>query len=343
MTTQVVIGIDGGGTYTRAMVADTRGRVLAFVETAGSNPSHHPHAQENAQEAIRQSLLTAGCEPNQVASLVAGFAGLDGPEDHDWADRFTTVPGLTCPRLHVNDAVIAHAGALRSQPGIIAICGTGSIVFGVTPEGRQIRNYDFNHYAPTAARHLAYEAVFRIIAGEAGPADRDFVQQVLTFWEAADLAALRELGAGGFREDPQERNYQFGKMARLVTEAAGTGVPLAGAVCEQAATVLALGICLVGGCFPDETVLLALVGSAIRAPAMREALEGPLARKANRSYRLVEPALSSVHGAVLMALERCGTRIDEALARVLVETTTDVSHGRNGTADPRATGGIEEA
>jgi glucosamine kinase len=321
MTPQVVIGIDGGGTHTRVIVADTRGHVLSSIEGGGSNPNHHPRAEENARQVIHQALAAAGCEPCQVVSLVAGFAGLDAPEDQEWADRFTGVPGLTCPRLHVNDAVIAHAGALRSQPGIIAICGTGSIVFGVTPEGRQIRNYDFHHYAPTAARHLAYEAVFRIIAGEAGAADGDFVQQVLAFWEVADLAALRELGASGVCQNAQERNYRFAKMARLVTEAAAQGAPVARAVCDHATAVLALGICLVGACFSEDTVLLALVGSAIRTPAMRQALEQALARKANRSYCLIEPALSSVHGALLIALERCGTSIDESLARVLVETT----------------------
>ena len=51
--------------------------------------------------------------------------------------------------------VIAHAGALRSAPGIIAISGTGSVVFGVNEAGRRLRNYDFRHYARSAARHLA--------------------------------------------------------------------------------------------------------------------------------------------------------------------------------------------
>ena len=138
MTSRVVLGVDGGGTYTRAMIADIDGRVLAYAETGGSNPSHHPRAEENAREAIQQALAAAGCEPGEVEALVAGFAGLDGPEDPDWADRFTAVPGLVCPRLSVNDAVIAHAGALLSRAGIIAISGTGSIVFGVTPDGRQV-------------------------------------------------------------------------------------------------------------------------------------------------------------------------------------------------------------
>src|SRR5947209_7294298 len=205
---EIVIGLDGGGTHTRVLAAELTGRIVGRADGEGSNPQHDHRAEANGRAAIEAVLDAARCRPEQVVSLVAGLAGLDDPEDHAWAERLTAVPGLECPRVHVNDAVIAHAGALQSRPGIIAVCGTGSIVFGVTPEGRQIRNYDFSHYAPTAARHLAYEAVFRIIAGEAGPADRDFVRQVLTFWEAADLAALRELGAGGFRGDPQERNYQ---------------------------------------------------------------------------------------------------------------------------------------
>ena len=52
-----------------------------------------------------------------------------------------------------------------------------------------------------------------------------------------------------------------------------------------------------------------------------------LARKANRDYQVVEPALSSVQGAILMALERCGRVIDEALAQRLGETSRTVGAG----------------
>jgi glucosamine kinase len=210
----------------------------------------------------------------------------------------------------VNDAVIAHAGALRSQPGITAISGTGSIVFGVTPEGRHVRNYDFHHYAPSAARYLSYEAVHRIIAGETGTADQGFVQEVLDCWEVSDLGALCELGMRGFHDDRQERNYRFGAMAGGVTRAAAEGVPLARGVCDQAAAAVATGIRLIGACFPHGTVPVArAVGEA-------------LARNANRDYQVVEPALSSVQGAVLMALERVGVTVDDALVSALAEASS---------------------
>lgn len=50
----------------------------------------------------------------------------------------------------VSDAVVAHVGAFRGDPGIVAICGTGSLVFGVTAAGEQISNYECVHYAPPA-------------------------------------------------------------------------------------------------------------------------------------------------------------------------------------------------
>jgi glucosamine kinase len=319
--TRIVVGIDGGGTNTRAMTADTGGRVLAYVEAGGTNPSHAPRAAENAAEVLRQVLLATGCQAGQIAGLVAGFAGLDSPEDQAWAEQFTELPGMHCPRLHVNDAVIAHAGPLRSQPGIVAISGTGSIVFGVTPDGRSVRNYDFHHYAPTAARYLSYDTVFRIIAGETGAADRDFVETILDYWEAPDLAALAALGARGFIEDDQERKYRFGGMAGRVTRAAADGVPVARAVCDRAAAALSTGIRLVGACFPEDPVLVALVGSVARSPYVFQAVEQALAQDANRVYCLVHPALSPVQGAVLMALERAGVAADEALLKTLAEST----------------------
>jgi glucosamine kinase len=327
MTARVVLGVDGGGTFTRALIADIDGQGLACAETGGSNPSHHPRAEENARAAIQQVLAAAGGEPGQVVALVAGFAGLDGPEDQEWADRFTAVPGLVCPRLSVNDAVIAHAGALRSQPGIIAISGTGSIVFGVTPDGRQVRNYDFGHYAPSTARHLSYEAVYRLIAGEMETADHGFLEAVLAFWGTTDVAALAELGAGGFVSDRQERNYRFEAMAGLVTAAAEQSVPIGCAVCDQAATSLGIGIRLVGACFPEARVPVALVGSVIRSPPVERVVKEVLARNANRDYQVVEPELSPVQGAVLMALERCGRAIDTALVQRLAETSRAVGSG----------------
>jgi glucosamine kinase len=317
MTARIVAGVDGGGTHTRVMLADLQGCVVAYTEAGGSNPNHQHHAAEHVHLAIQQALAAAGAEPTQIIALVAGFAGLDSPEDETWAEALTAVSGLVCPRVHVNDAVIAHAGALRSQPGIIAISGTGSIVLGITPDGRHVRNYDFHHYAPSAARFLSYETVFRIIAGEFEKADLPLVEAVLSFWGVADTAELNHLGAKGFEEDRRERNARFGQMAELVTRAAAAGVPVACLVCQEATRALATGIRLVGACFPPGRVPVALAGSVVRSPFLERAVVHELGRKPNRDYEVVEPMLSSVQGAVLMALEISGRQVDDALVSKL--------------------------
>lgn len=44
MCGKLVVGIDGGGTYTRVMTANIEGKVLSYVESGGANPSHNANA-----------------------------------------------------------------------------------------------------------------------------------------------------------------------------------------------------------------------------------------------------------------------------------------------------------
>jgi glucosamine kinase len=91
MTTEIVIGIDGGGTYTRALAADLSGHVLASVETKAASPNKTSEAQENVQQAIREVVARSGRRLEDVVGLVAGLAGLDSPQDREWAEQFTAM------------------------------------------------------------------------------------------------------------------------------------------------------------------------------------------------------------------------------------------------------------
>ena len=303
---RIVIGMDGGGTTTRALAVDLTGRTLAWAQAGSASPGKTPHARDHVRQAIQDVVAQAGRTLSDVAALVAGIAEIDGPEDEVWAADFTTLPGLTCPRLHVNDAVVAHAGALESRPGIITIAGTGSIVYGVTETGRQIRNYDFHHAPSAQARSLAYDAVHALLAGEAGAADAELTAAILDFWHVGSLAELRELGLRGFLADRFERGRRFGEMAPLVTAAARQGSPLARRVCDQVAAALGTSIRLVGGCFGLNSVPVALIGGVIRSPYMQEAMGRVLGESAGKSYDIVEPAFSGEAGAVRMALRELG-------------------------------------
>lgn len=320
---KIVIGIDGGGTYTRALASDLTGRVLAQARTGGANPSKNADAQQNLQTAIQQVINATGCTPAQVVGLVAGIAGLDAPDDQAWAQRFTTIPGLPIKPHCVNDAVVAWAGAHGLQPGIIVIAGTGCILFAVTETGRQVRNYDFWHYADATARNLAFDAVFRILAGEQTATDQPFVATILTYFGVKTIAELALLAAQNNANDEKTIIRRYSACAPLVTTAAEQGAPLACAVCDTAVGALARGVRLLGSLFATDTVTYALIGGVARSHYIQPRLVNLLTEPANRHYRMVEPALSPEAGAVLIALQQQGVAVTDGLIQMLKISVTE--------------------
>jgi glucosamine kinase len=312
---QIYIGIDGGGTHTRAIAVDQTGKLLTRAESGGANHEHAPDAEQNVCTVIRDVVANANGSVADVTGLVAGLAGLNHEDDKTRVERWIEPLGLHCPCRYVNDAVVAHAGALRSQPGIIAISGTGSIVFAMNEAGETIRNYDFHHYAPSVAGHLARDAVHRILAGDAQPADADFVAQVRVHWEANDVTELQVRTSGTFFQNNAAQSYHFGSMGVLVTDAALNGSPLAQAVCRQGASFMAMGIRLVGTQFFSEVVKVALIGGSIRSQFMQSALADALAADPNRHFEIVEPEFSPVIGGALMALQQADIEIDATVLR----------------------------
>lgn len=222
--------------------------------------------------------------------------------------------------FRVNDAVVAHAGALQSKPGIIVILGTGSILFAATEQGRQIRNYDFTHYAASTARHLAYDAVFRIIAGQFSAQDQQFASDVLAYWGVPDREALCTLGINGFVADRQERNRLFGEMAPLLTSAAANGVPLAQSVCDAAVDAVETGVRILGQCFSGEEIPVSLIGSVARSAYIHSAISERMRRNSgsdNKKYVVASPSFSAVAGAVFLAFKQLGIDVEGFVSQAL--------------------------
>lgn len=309
----VVIGIDGGGTHTRVMVADLTGRVLSYVENGSSSLHKDLQASKHVRQALADALALAGKSANQVAMLTAGIAGFDSEADYEWVRPLTELEGLDCPNMHVNDAVVAHSGALLTEPGIIAIAGTGSILFAVNEAGRRIRNYDFHHYAASAARFLAYDVTYELLAGNNGDSDRALVDGILGFWEQPNVQELSRLASYGFVEDRRERDKRFAELAPLITSQALTGSRLARTVCDRAIHQMTVGIEMLATQFAKPEVSVALIGSVVNSEYIRQEMAFRLAAGANRAYRFVQPAFSPVAGAVLLAMRQLNLPIDEPL------------------------------
>lgn len=317
LTDEVVIGIDGGGTHTRVMVCDLAGNVLSCTEGGAASIYKDASATQNVRSAITESLEKAGKKLPQVRGIAAGIAGYDAVSDLDWILPLTDVPGLVCPQWHVNDTVIAHLGAFTTEPGILAISGTGSNILGITEDGRQIRNYDFHHYATSAARFIAYDAVYEILAGNANATDHSLILAAQAHWDVKTLPELHRLGQNGFDGDKQERDRTFGRFAPYVTEAALQGSSVAARVCDRAIGQIKVGIEMLASCFASDTVNVAFIGSVVNSPYFLQTLSTRLAAGNNRRYTVVKPMFPPVTGAVLLAMNRLDLPIHPDLIRNL--------------------------
>ncbi|MDF9848631.1 glucosamine kinase [Paenibacillus sp. PastM-3] len=313
----VVIGIDGGGTHTRVIAADIQGNILAHSIKGSASIYRDSSVQMNVQSAIEDVMNRGKIEAGRVAGLAAGIAGYDSPEDLEWITPLTAVPGLACPRWHVNDAVIAHYGAHLARPGIVAIAGTGSILIAINEEGRYLRNYDFHHYAASAARLLGYEAVFEVLAGRRDASDERLIARMLEHWKVTTVTELYNLASGGFDADRKARDRCFGRFAPAVTEEAALGSAASIRVCSSAIRQMKTGIELLGASFKQDNVPVAFIGSVAGSSYFQVRLREELMKPSNKQYRVVTPQLPPSAGAVLYALEQAGLPVTAEVIRRL--------------------------
>lgn len=131
-----VMGVDGGATKTLAAVLDLRERKL-HVGHGGPSNQDAVGADAAVRELLRaadDALAQAGIDAPQLGSAVLAIAGTD---TDDIARNVRAA--RTDAWLVVNDVVAAWATATGGGPGVAAIAGTGSNVFGVGGEGAHTR------------------------------------------------------------------------------------------------------------------------------------------------------------------------------------------------------------
>jgi glucosamine kinase len=135
------IGIDGGGTTTRAVVIDSDVRVIGYGEAASSN--HYSvgikRAVENVARAVDAALSAAGLSQNQIESWGFGLAGACTPTEQEMLrSRLLLLVGDK-PMVVDEDAAAARAGAFGGGPGVVCSAGTGANCFGINEKGERAR------------------------------------------------------------------------------------------------------------------------------------------------------------------------------------------------------------
>jgi N-acetylglucosamine kinase-like BadF-type ATPase len=128
-----VLGIDGGGTRTRASIVDGE-RVLAFGENGSIKRLRvgAEVAEANLRALLKDVFAQAGLRGVKAAS--AGVASSSMPGVKEWITAVFDDFGVERSEV-VGDEVIALDGAFKGGPGILQIAGTGSNCIGRAPDG----------------------------------------------------------------------------------------------------------------------------------------------------------------------------------------------------------------
>ncbi len=142
-----VVGVDGGGSKTVALVATENGKILGRGEAGPSN--YHnigPIAAGRAiTKAVREAQSNAGLMKKKPELAVVALAAIDSPIDLKLANGFVRQTGIARKFAVVHDSIAALYASTRGKPGIIVISGTGCVAAGINKNGHYARAGGWGH------------------------------------------------------------------------------------------------------------------------------------------------------------------------------------------------------
>lgn len=130
MSGELVVGIDGGGTHTRAVVLDERGAELARRDgPAGIVQPRDPCAAAEAAAELTRAVLADAGAGSRAAVLCCGLAGAGRWQEREAVRVGLMLAGVADRAMVVGDAEAALADAFGADAGVLVIAGTGSIAW----------------------------------------------------------------------------------------------------------------------------------------------------------------------------------------------------------------------
>ena len=266
----VVLGIDGGGTRTRASIVDG-GRVLAFAENGSIKRLRvgEEAAEEHLRSILKQVYAQAGV--TGVCAASCGVASASMPGIHEWITAVFDEFGVGRSEV-VGDEVIALDAAFQGGPGILQIAGTGSNTIGRAPDGsRECAGGWSSHLGDEGSGYwIGLHAVRRALNAHDREEPTQILKKVGEIWGTPTVEDLVNLGDSTPGPD-------FAALAPAISELAEEGDAVALGVLKQAADDLVETVLLVRSKLRTkhhltEEVPVAWIGSIVgKARLVREA------------------------------------------------------------------------
>jgi glucosamine kinase len=296
---QTFAGVDGGGTRSTLVLADAAGAELARVGGPAGivDPRHPERSAEVLATLVHQALEQAGLT-ERPAALCAGLAGVGNEPERLAVEGALAAAEVAGAVRIVSDGEIALHGAFGGGAGVLLIAGTGSVSYGLGPDGTRGRCGGWgmmvgDEGSGYAIGRSGLAAALRSVDGREGET------QLLP-------ALLKALSLDGPTGMPpwagRASKSDIAALARPVLEVAAAGDGLALRVVEHHARELASHVIALAhrlGPWPGD-VPVVFHGGVLRSGLYATLVDRQLAQNAHR-YRIQPAQADAVHGALAYA------------------------------------------
>jgi N-acetylglucosamine kinase-like BadF-type ATPase len=235
---KVVLGIDGGGTRTRASILEGE-RVLAHAE--GGSIKRLRVGAEAAEKNLRALLkdVYAQAAVTRVHAASCGVASASLPGVSEWITAVFNDFGVERSEV-VGDEVIALDAAFQGGPGILQIAGTGSNTIGRAADGsRECAGGWSSRLGDEGSGYwIGLHSVRRALNAHDREEPTQILKKVCEIWNTPTIEDMVNLGDSTPGPD-------FAALAPTIYKLAEAGDPVALGVLHQAADDLVAFVLLV--------------------------------------------------------------------------------------------------
>lgn len=290
-----VIGIDGGGTKTTAMLADEQGSQIKLLRTGASSPRN---VGVKACARTLTELIGKMDGLERVSKIIIGLASVE--EQPYLAGR---IKDLLFKNLRekveiVSDQLVAFRSGTDKRNGMVLIAGTGCVAHGWN-RGREVKVSGWGWLEDRGSAFWVGQKTFQAIVLDWDGRGPDT--------KMGDIA-LAELGVSGIDELLREVYKEPLKMIPLFSifcdKAVREGDTVARDIMRRAGKELAdASLTVIKRLEFEEIFPLILVGSMFKSVLVLETVCTAIKNKAPEA-EFIQPGVEPVVGAVKLALDR---------------------------------------
>lgn len=316
----VMIGIDGGATYSFGVAVDATGRVLATSRSGslyffGSSMSESRRNLTDLVKSMEVRLPLGNC----VEQVVMGNAALFMEASERERDGLCRgIVPLDRTRV-VGDSITTYHGASLGRPGILVLCGTGSIVLIQNGEGQYFQTGGWGHLLGDegGGYWIAVQSIRAAIAAVEGRGPQTaLVGEICRWFETKELGDVVPL-----IYHPKFSKDKLAVLAEHLATILGDEDTGFNEVCRRGGEELArqtLAAVAVLGLDLNPVPMYLHGGVVTKNRLLRQALVQELGD--HLPIEVTQPALSPILGAALMAMTRAGIAPTPEVVRTLKES-----------------------